>query len=256
MKHMFERRVLAIGNQKGGVGKTTTTLNLGVELVNRGRTVILVDADPQHSLTTSLGIDAVGSSLAEVLGDHRFGMKEMSEVLRKARGNGDRLWLVPSDLSLEVTSLGMMNRIGREILLKQALSTLKADYILIDCPPSLGLLTINALVAADRVLVPVQAEFLGLRGLALFWQTMQQVEALNPRLQLLGILPTMTRRTRHHAEILEAMSKIQAHVFEPIPLSVKASEAHAIGRAVSTLDGDNAVAKAYAYLAREVERLW
>jgi chromosome partitioning protein len=118
------------------------------------------------------------------------------------------------------------------------------------------LLTINALVAADRVLVPVQAEFLGLRGLALFWQTMQRVEALNPRLQLLGILPTMTRRTRHHAEILEVMSKIQAHVFEPIPLSVRASEAHAIGRAVSTLDVDNAVAKAYAYLAREVERLW
>jgi chromosome partitioning protein len=253
---MFERRVLAIGNQKGGVGKTTTTLNLGVELINRGRTVILVDADPQHSLTTSLGMDAAGSSLAEVLGDHTFGMKEMPEVLRKARENGDRLWLVPSDLSLEVTSLGMMNRIGREILLKQALSTLKADYILIDCPPSLGLLTINALVAADRVLVPVQAEFLALRGLALFWQTMQRVEALNPRLQLLGILPTMTRRTRHHAEILEAMSEIQAHVFEPIPLSVKASEAHAIGRAVSTLDGDNAVAKAYAYLAREVERLW
>jgi chromosome partitioning protein len=253
---MFERRVLAVGNQKGGVGKTTTTLNLGVELVNRGRTVIVVDADPQHSLTTSLGIDAAGSSLAEVLGDHRFGTKEMSEVLRKTRENGSRLWLVPSDLSLEVTSLGMMNRIGREILLKQTLSTLKADYILIDCPPSLGLLTINALVAADRVLVPVQAEFLGLRGLALFWRTIQQVEALNPRLQLLGILPTMTRRTRHHAQVLEAMSKIQTHVFESIPLSVKASEAHAIGRAVSTLDRDNAVAKAYAYLAREVERLW
>jgi chromosome partitioning protein len=253
---MFERRILAIGNQKGGVGKTTTALNLGVELVNRGRTVILIDADPQHSLTTSLGIEAADSSLAEVLGDHRLGMKKMSEVIRKARENGDRLWLVPSDLSLEVTSLGMLNRIGRELLLKQALSTLKADYILIDCPPSLGLLTINALVAADRVLVPVQAEFLGLRGLALFWQTMQQVEPLNPRLRLLGILPTMTRRTRHHTEILEAMSKIKAHVFDAIPLSVKASEAHAMGRAVSTLDGDNAVAKAYAFLAREVERLW
>ena len=130
------------------------------------------------------------------------------------------------------------------------------EYVLIDCPPSLGLLTINALVAADQVLVPVQAEFLGLRGLALFWQTMQQVEPLNPHLRLLGILPTMTRRTRHHAEILETMSKIKAYVFEPIPLSVKASEAHAVGRAVSTLDGDNAVAKAYASLAREVERLW
>ena len=253
---MFDRRVMTIGNQKGGVGKTTTALNLGVELVNRGRRVVLIDADPQHSLTTSLGIEAVDSSLAEVLGDHRPGMKDMSEVIQKARDSGNRLWLVPSDLSLELTSLGMLNRIGRELLLKQALSTLKADYILIDCPPSLGLLTINALVAADQVLVPVQAEFLGLRGLALFWQTMQQVESLNPHLRLLGILPTMTRRTRHHADILDAMSKIKAHVFESIPLSVKASEAHAMGRAVSTLDGDNAVAKAYARLAREVERLW
>jgi chromosome partitioning protein len=256
MKQMFERRVLAIGNQKGGVGKTTTALNLGVELVNRGRTVILVDADPQHSLTTSLGVDAADSSLAEVLGDHRHGTKKMFEVIRKVREQGDRLWLVPSDLSLEVSSLGMLNRIGREILLKQAVATLQADCILIDCPPSLGMLTINALVAADQVLVPVQAEFLGLRGLALFWQTMRQVEPLNPHLKLLGILPTMTRRTRHHAEILDAMNKIQAHIFDSIPLSVKASEAHAVGRAVSTLDGDNAVAKAYACLAREVERLW
>jgi cellulose biosynthesis protein BcsQ len=104
--------------------------------------------------------------------------------------------------------------------------------------------------------VPVQAEYLGLRGLALFWQTMQQVEALNPDLRLLGILPTMTRQTRHHGEILEAMSRIKAHVFDPIPLSIKASEAHAMGRAVSALDGDNVVAQAYAALALEVERLW
>ncbi|MBN1659199.1 MAG: ParA family protein [Anaerolineae bacterium] len=256
MKHMFGKRVLAIGNQKGGVGKTTTTLNLGVELANRGRTVVLVDADPQHSLTTSLGFDAVDNSLAGVLGDHRPGAMTVSDVIRKVQDEGAQLWLVPSGLSLEMSSLGMMNRIGRELLLRQALSTVKSDYILIDCPPSLGLLTINALVAADRVLVPVQAEYLGLHGLALFWQTMQQAAPLNPGLQLLGILPTMTRRTRHHAEILKTMGQIKAQVFEPIPLSVKASEAHAVGRSVSALDGDNAVAQAYACLAREVERLW
>jgi len=253
---MTERRVIAVANQKGGVGKTTTALNLGAELVNRGRTVALVDADPQHSLTTSLGIDAADSSLAEVLGDHRPGIKKVSEVICKIRENGGRLWLIPSDVALEVASLGMMNRIGREQLLKQALSVVKAEYIVIDCPPSLGLLTVNALVAADRVLVPVQAEYLGLRGLALFWQTMQQVEPLNPDLRLLGIVPTMTRRTKHHDEILATMNKIKAHVFDPIPLSVKASEAHALGRPVSALDGDNAVAVAYASLAREVERRW
>lgn len=253
---MTQRRVLAIANQKGGVGKTTTTLNLGAELVNRGRTVVLVDCDPQHSLTVALGVDAADSSLAEVLGDHRPGSKKVSEVIRKIRENGGRLWLVPSDIALEVSSLGMMNRIGREQLLKQALSVVRAEYVLIDCPPSLGLLTVNALVAADRVLVPVQAEYLGLRGLALFWQTMQAVEPLNPRLRLLGILPTMTRHTKHHGEILGTLDKIKAHRFEPIPLSVRASEAHAAGRAVSALDGDNAVAQAYAALAREVERLW
>lgn len=253
---MTERRILAIGNQKGGVGKTTTALNLGVELVNWGRVVVLVDADPQHSLTTSLGIEAADRSLAEVLGDHRPGSKKVSEVIRKIRDNGGRLWLLPSDVALEVASLGMINRIGREQLLKQALSVVRADYILIDCPPSLGLLTINALVTADRVLVPVQAEYLGLRGLALFWQTMAQVENLNPALTLLGIVPTMIRITKHHGEVLETMSRIKAHVFDPIPLSIKASEAHAMGRAVSALDGDNQVAQAYAALAREVERLW
>lgn len=249
-------KILAIGNQKGGVGKTTTTLNLGAELVNRGRSVVLVDVDPQHSLTTALGIEAEACSLAEVLGDHRPGTKKISEVICKIRDNGARLFLVPSDVALELSSLGMMNRIGREQLLKQALSVIKADYILIDCPPSLGLLTVNALVAADRLLVPVQAEYLGIRGLALFWQTMSQVEPLNPGLKLLGLLPTMTRQTKHHAEILEAMQQIKTHVFEPIPLSIRASEAHAAGRAVSALDGDNVVAQAYAALAREVERLW
>jgi chromosome partitioning protein len=253
---MSERRVLAVANQKGGVGKTTTALNLAAELVNRGRAVVLVDIDPQHSLTTSLGVDAADNSLAEVLGDHRAGIKKVQDVICKIRENGGRLWLVPSDINLEMSSLGMINRLGREYLLKQVLSVLKAEYLIIDCPPSLGLLTINALVAADQVLVPVQAEYLGLRGLALFWQTMRALEPLNPGLRMLGVLPTMIRPTKHHEQILAALGQIQAHVFESIPLSIRASEAHAAGQAVSVLDEDNAVARAYVALAREVERAW
>ncbi len=255
---MTKRRVIAIGNQKGGVGKTTTTLNLGAELVNRGRTVVMVDADPQHSLTTSLGVDAAGKSLAEVLGDNKPGTLKLSEAIVKTNGLG-RLWLVPSDIALASAEVGMERRMGREQLLKNALAVIKADYILIDCPPSLGLLTVNALVAADAVLVPVQAEYLGLRGLALFWRSMAQVrQELNPNLSLLGVLPTMVQHTKHHELILDALKDNlpQGKVFESIPRSIKASEAHAAGRPVANLAGDNVVATAYKALAGEVDSDW
>ena len=248
-------RILAIGNQKGGVGKTTTTLNLGAELVTRGRTVVLVDADPQHSLTTSLGVDAADQSLAEVLGDHNPGTLTVKDVITKANG----FWLVPSDLQLASNELGLERRWGREALLKRALAPVVADYILIDCPPSLGLLTINALVAADRVLIPVQAEYLSLRGLALFWHTLESVKReLNPGLQVLGVVPTMKRKTTHHDGIIDTLrgSIAEGRLFDPIPQSIRASEAHAAGWPVARLDKDNAVAEAYRRLALEVDRDW
>ncbi|HFD38457.1 MAG TPA: hypothetical protein ENJ31_01215 [Anaerolineae bacterium] len=144
------KTIIAVANQKGGVAKTTTVLNLGAELTARGRTVIMVDIDPQASLSISLGINAPEASIVEVLGDHRPGVKTIRDVIRPV-GNLDRLWLIPSDIALASTSVGMERRPARETLLKQALSQVKGDYVLVDCPPSLGLLTVNALVAADNL---------------------------------------------------------------------------------------------------------
>jgi chromosome partitioning protein len=249
---------IAIGNQKGGTGKTTTTLNLGAALaLHRGRRVVLVDADPQASLSISLGVDEPQASLADVLGDHNPGTHRLSQVIRQTNDAG-RLWLVPSDISLASASVGLERRIGRETLLKQALAPLKADYVLIDCPPSLGLLTVNALVAADQVLIPVQTEYLALRGLAFFWRTLQQVQTLNPGLEVLGVLPTMVRgRTKHHQLILKMLQeRVKVRVFAPVPQSVRVSEAHLAGRSVTELCADHAVAEAYRALALEVDRGW
>jgi chromosome partitioning protein len=248
---------VAIGNQKGGTGKTTTTLNLGVALVERGRRVALIDMDPQASLSISLGVENPPVSIADVLGDHRPGTHKLSQIVRRAGNGQGRLFLVPSDITLASAALGMERRIGRELLLKNALQPLKADYVLIDCPPDLGVLTINSLVAADQVLIPVQAEYLAYRGLALFWQTLQLVAPLNPQLKVLGVLPTMVRNTNHHKQILKQLQdKVQARVFEPVPQSIRASEAHLLGRAVIEVYADNSVAKAYKALALEVDREW
>jgi len=194
-------QVIAIGNQKGGVGKTTTALNLGFALSERGHKVLLVDVDPQGSLTIAAGIgDAEGQSMAEVL----IGDKQLVSIVI---GLENGLSIAPSDVELARAELILVGEMGREIALRDALASVKKnyDYTLLDLPPSLGLLTINALTAADRVLIPAIPQYLDMRALAIFTQTINRVkEKLNPGLQVIGVLPTFyDTRLLLHGEVLD-----------------------------------------------------
>lgn len=254
-------RVVAVANQKGGVGKTTTVLNLGYELVQRGRTVVMVDVDPQASLTVALGFEerAAGRSLAEVMGDARPGSLAIRDVLVVV---DEHLFLVPSDIGLSAAELGLVMRTRREEVLKRALTPLaeskRIDYVLLDCPPNLGLLTTNALVAADEVLVPMQLEYLSLRGFQLFYQTLVQARReFNPRLKLVGIVPTFYRvRTKHHGDTLADLQGLGsiAPVLGPIPQSIVVADSQLARQAVGQVRGDHAVAAAYRDLAKAVDR--
>jgi chromosome partitioning protein len=230
-----------------------------------GRKVVLVDADPQASLTISLGFEeqAVDHSLAEVVGGHQPGTKALKDVMQRIPTDTGRLFLVPSDLALAGSEMGLFQRIKREEVLKAALAPLRlnaVDYILVDCPPSLGLLTINALAAADFVLVPLQLEYLSVRGFKLFWDTFLVVrENINPGLQLLGILPTFYRKaTRHHQQVLADLQQLASitRIMAPIPNSIVVADAHERQGAVSQVRKDHQVAIAYRELAREVDRDW
>jgi chromosome partitioning protein len=177
-------RTIAIANQKGGVGKTTLTLTLGRALTERGRQVLLIDLDPQMSLTIALGVtDTEERSLSEVIGGATEGTATIADV---ARDLGNGLQLAPADLSMAANELGLTQRDRREYILADALRNVHADYCLIDCPPALSLLTLNALAAADEVLIPFVPEYLGLRGLSLFMQTIERARRNNAGLRVQG----------------------------------------------------------------------
>jgi chromosome partitioning protein len=246
------RRVIAIANQKGGVGKTTTSLTLGAALVERGRSVLLVDLDPQGSLTMALGVDAEGNSLYEVLGATTSGTKTIRDITHQI---APRFFLAPSDISLSRSESGLMLRLGRESVLKRALDGCLFDYVLIDCLPSLGILTINALVAADQVLIPTSCEYLALRGIALFYQTLHEVQSINPSLQVLGILPTFyDSRLLHSREILQAMTDRGLPVLDvQVGRSVRFPEASLAGESILTYARDHPSAEAYRRLAETID---
>lgn len=246
-------RVIAIANQKGGVGKTTTTLTLGAALVERGRSVLLIDLDPQSSLTIACGIDAPGSSMHEVLGSIEEGTKSLRSITRQL---APRFFLAPSDIALSRSEAGLIVRMGRESVLKHVLNGLRTDYVLIDCLPSLGVLTINALVAAQEVLIPSTCEYLALRGIALFYQTIHEVRAINPNLRILGILPTFfDSRLAHARDVLQAMKDKSLPVFQvAIGRSVRFAEAALAGQSILTYATQNPGAEAYRQLAEIVDK--
>src|SRR5262249_2368909 len=244
-------RVISFANQKGGVAKTTTTLNLGVALSEQGLKVLLVDLDPQGNLTMSQGLnpDTIERSMFDVL-VHRL---PVQEVIHHAEVD-----LAVSSIDLAGAELALSSMIGRERALEKALTEIKQgyDYVLIDTPPSLGLLTINALVASNGVIVPVQCEYLSLRGLVQLENTLSMIrENLNPEVEIDGILPTMyDSRTLHSREAVEILQENFGElVFDTkIRKTVRYAEAPVKGSSVLKYDPGGTAAEAYRELAKEV----
>lgn len=255
---MASMKIIAIANQKGGTGKSATTHALGAVLAAElQRRVLMVDIDPQSSLTEASGVgDAEGISLAEVLGGATPGKTKLQDIIVEVSEN---LFLAPADLALAATELGLASRMGRENVLKKALTTVANyfDVTLIDCPPSLSLLTVNALTAADAVLIPTQPQAVDLRGLSLFLETLQNIrQELNPELETLGILPTFfDRRLTHHRDAIEAMERADLPLMQVrIGRSVRVAEAAANGETVVTFDPKNPQALAYRELAEAINQ--
>lgn len=244
-------RVLALANQKGGVAKTTSTLNLGVALRDRGMRVLAVDLDPQSNLSMSQGIDI--ETLPRGMYHVLTGSAAISEII-EAR----EIDVAPAGIELAGAELALSAVIGRERALQRALAPVRElyDYILLDTPPSLGLLTINAMVAAEGVIVPVQCEYLSLRGLAQLRETLRQVrENLNPEVDIVGILPTMyDGRTIHGREALDLLREsFGDRVYDTrIGKTIRFAEAPVVGKSVIRYDPGGQAARWYKQLAREV----
>ena len=254
-------KVIAIANQKGGVGKTTTTVNLGIGLVNEGKKVLLIDCDAQGSLTQSMGYqepDQLDVTLSTLM------QKSIQEqTIEPGEGilhHEEGVDFVPANIELSGMETALVNVMSRERVLKNYIDTVKKnyDYVLIDCTPSLGMLTINSLAAADEVIIPVQAHYLPLKGLEQLVSTVTKVQRqINPDLKFNGILLTMVdRRTLYNKEVSNVIrlnySKYLKIFKTEIPISVKAAEASSVGKSVYAYDGKGIAAEAYKNLTKEV----
>lgn len=246
-------RVIAVVNQKGGVGKTTTAINLGAAMVERGVEVLVVDADPQANSTSGLGVDPSRARLTVY--DLLAGEAGLDEVAMPTESG---VWLVPSRVGLAGAEIELATQPEREHRLGRALADLTGGfgYVLVDCPPSLGLLTLNALAAADEILVPTQCEFFAMEGLAHLMYTQQLVRmSLNPRLEVAGILMTQfdSRTTLSWDVLGEVRRAYPDRVFRTlIPRNVRVSEATSHGQPVTIYDPGCRGAHAYRQLAEEV----
>jgi len=248
-------KILALCNQKGGVGKTTSTINLGAALTEFGRRVLIVDFDPQGALSVGLGMPAhqLDRTIYNVIIERSIGTTDA--IIRTGVDNMD---LLPSNIDLSAAEVQLVAEVGREHTLVRALRPVvdHYDYILIDCQPSLGLLTVNALAAADGVLIPLECEYFSMRGVALLTDTIEKVrERLNPKLEITGILATMfDPRTLHSREVMaRVVERFGDVVFDAvINRTVKFPETTVAGSPITVWAPRSAGAKAYRQLAREV----
>ena len=254
-------KVIAIANQKGGVGKTSTTVNLGAGLVRQGYDVLLIDLDSQANLTMALGYqnpDDMEFTVSNVL--HKAVQEDQIDSTEGILTTPEGIDLMPSNIQLSGYEISLINEYGREVMLKQYIDAVRMnyDYILIDCAPSLSVLTVNALVAADSVLIPTQPQYFSTAGLQMFYETISRIrKKLNPSLSIEGVLVTMmNNRPNFTKDLVAQLREIYGGVFKvfdtEIPTSIRMTESSARGKSIFAYDPRGKVAAAYEKLTQEV----
>lgn len=247
-------RIIAVANQKGGVGKTTTTINLSACLAEKNKKVLTIDIDPQGNTTSGLGVDKniVENTVYELFLDEC----KLSDCIQSSVM--DNLSVIPSNINLSGAEIELISMENKEYLLREKLDTIKQnyDFIIIDCPPSLNLLTVNAMVAADTVLVPIQCEYYALEGLSQLMHTIDLItERLNPKLEIEGVVFTMyDARTNLSSQVVENVKEnLNKKIYKTIiPRNVRLAEAPSYGMPINLYDSKSAGAEAYRFLAEEV----